>query len=222
MVTLANLLDGHQPEKASITIPNGPTVSYGEFGNEVERVAGLLAASGLKKGRAVSIVLGNGLDFMVIFLAVTRSGAIAAPLNAAYTVEEFKFFMEDADAQLVIVSKEADAALTAAADLSVPCAVAELDEKGHVTINKNGSELTESVDAVPPSPNDIALFLHTSGTTSRPKGVPLTHANLMASLGNIVSTYELTEEDTALVVMPLFHVHGLIGVSLSSLRSGGT
>ena len=92
LVTLANLLDDHQPEKASIIIPNGPTVSYGEFGNEVERVAGLLAASGLEKGRAVSIVLGNGLDFMVIFLAVTRSGAIAAPLNSAYTVEEFKFY----------------------------------------------------------------------------------------------------------------------------------
>ena len=222
MVTLANLLDGSQPEKTSIIIPDGPTVSYGEFGDEVERVAGLLVASGLKRGRAVSIVLGNSLDFMVIFLAVTRSGAIAAPLNAAYTVEEFKFYMEDADAQLVIVSKGAGAAVTAAADLSVPCAVAELDERGHVTITKDGSELTKGVDVTPPSPNDIALFLHTSGTTSRPKGVPLTHANLMASLGNIVSTYELSEEDTALVVMPLFHVHGLIGVSLSSLRSGGT
>ena len=89
LVTLANLLDGSQPEKTSIIIPDGPTVSYGEFGDEVERVAGLLAASGLERGRAVSIVLGNSLDFMVIFLAVTRSGAIAAPLNAAYTVEEF-------------------------------------------------------------------------------------------------------------------------------------
>src|SRR5262249_34894570 len=65
-------------------------------------------------------------------------------------------------------------------------------------------------------------FLHTSGTTSRPKGVPLTHRNLMASLANIVHTYRLGPEDTSLVVMPLFHVHGLLGATLSTLHSGGT
>ena len=72
------------------------------------------------------------------------------------------------------------------------------------------------------SEDDIALFLHTSGTTSRPKGVPLTHGNLMASLENIVNTYALNQDDLAMVVMPLFHVHGLIGVSLSAMKSGGS
>lgn len=62
----------------------------------------------------------------------------------------------------------------------------------------------------PPRCDDVALFLHTSGTTSRPKGVPLTHANLAASLVNIVETYELTPNDRSLLVMPLFHVHGLM------------
>src|SRR5207245_2423189 len=73
-----------------------------------------------------------------------------------------------------------------------------------------------------PRGDDVALFLHTSGTTSRPKGVPLTHANLMASIRNIVATYALTPEDGSLIVMPLFHVHGLIGATLSTLLSGGT
>src|SRR5687767_1936889 len=73
-----------------------------------------------------------------------------------------------------------------------------------------------------PRGEDVALFLHTSGTTSRPKGVPLTHANLMASIRNIAATYALTPEDTSLIVMPLFHVHGLIGATLSTLLTGGT
>jgi acyl-CoA synthetase (AMP-forming)/AMP-acid ligase II len=73
-----------------------------------------------------------------------------------------------------------------------------------------------------PGPDDVALFLHTSGTTSKPKGVPLTHANLTASVANIASAYRLTPDDRTLLVMPLFHVHGLIGASLSTLHSGGT
>src|SRR5262249_42951405 len=72
-----------------------------------------------------------------------------------------------------------------------------------------------------PQPTDAALFLHTSGTTSRPKGVPLTHGNLMKSIANIATTYQLTPQDRSLIVMPLFHVHGLIGATLSTLHTGG-
>ncbi|KAI8925416.1 hypothetical protein BC831DRAFT_435966 [Entophlyctis helioformis] len=72
------------------------------------------------------------------------------------------------------------------------------------------------------SADDIALFLHTSGTTGRPKGVPLSHRNLLASTANIVDTYQMQASDASYLVMPLFHVHGLIGVLLSTLRSGGT
>ena len=78
------------------------------------------------------------------------------------------------------------------------------------------------IDAPSPSDSDVALFLHTSGTTSRPKGVPLRHLNLMKSVDNIKNTYALTPDDTTLIVMPLFHVHGLIGACLSTLNSGGT
>src|SRR5204863_9210152 len=74
----------------------------------------------------------------------------------------------------------------------------------------------------PPRPDDTALFLHTSGTTSRPKGVPLTHGNLLASIRNISAHYQMSAADVGLVVMPLFHVHGLIGATLSPLSAGGT
>ena len=222
MKTLANLMDNHPAKKTSILIPKGPELTYQEYAESVERASDLLTGYGVKKGRAISIVLGNGLDFMITFLAATRAGAIAAPLNPAYTVDEFEFFMSDAEAQLVIVEANSDAAIKAASKLKIPIIEVQLDPTGRLELLSNGVELTKSTDSDLPSENDVALFLHTSGTTSRPKGVPLTHKNLMTSLSNITASYNLTTDDRAMVVMPLFHVHGLIGVSLSSLLSGGS
>ena len=215
-------MDNAPSNKTSVIIPGGPNINYQDFRDEVEKIAGLLAGYGVNKGATVSIVLENSLDFMVDFLAVTRAGAIAAPLNPAYTVDEFKFFMEDADAKLVIVSAGATAAIEAANSLSIPFLISSVNSDGKVALSHEDNNLSKSINPENPSPDDIALFLHTSGTTSRPKGVPLTHSNLMTSLNNIVKTYGLSENDTALVVMPLFHVHGLIGVALSSLNSAGT
>ena len=206
----------------AISVPGGAEVTYAEFGDEIERVAELLAGAGVQPGRAVSIVLPNSLEFMVVFLAVARAGAIAAPLNSAYTTDEFKFYMEDAEAQLAILPLGEHAAREAAAQLGVPTIEASLDDSGRTLLSKGGDTLTARRDAPAPSPDDVALFLHTSGTTSRPKGVPLTHGNLAASIKNISDTYRLTPDDIAMVVMPLFHVHGLIGVSLSTLSTGGS
>ena len=222
MTTLAHILDEHPDDQTSVVIPGGPSVSYSALRDEVERVAGILAASGVQRRRAVSIVLPNGLDFIVTFLAVARSGAVAAPLNPGYTVDEFNFFMEDADSQLAIFPPGDHPGREAAAELGIPAVSAALDDRGDVILSRDGVALTASRDVEGPSPEDVALFLHTSGTTSRPKGVPLTHANLIASLMNIGDTYELTPDDVAMVVMPLFHVHGLIGVALSTLKTGGS
>ncbi len=206
----------------AISVPEGPNVSYAEFGEEIERVAELLAGAGVQPGRAVSIVLPNSLEFMVVFLAVARAGAIAAPLNSAYTTDEFQFYMEDAEAQLAILPEGEHAGREAAVQLGIPTMEASLDDGGRTVLSRGGDVLTARRDAPAPSPDDVALFLHTSGTTSRPKGVPLTHGNLAASIKNIGDTYALTPDDIAMVVMPLFHVHGLIGVSLSTLSTGGS
>lgn len=221
MTSLANILDDHPSGKSSVLIPDGPATTYGELRDEVERIAETLATV-ISPGKAVSIVLPNGLEFLVAFLAVTRAGAIAAPLNSAYTLDEFKFFMEDADAQLVILPEGDHVGREAAGQLGIPTLDARLDSGGRVQLSRGGANLVDRKDAQEPSPDDVALFLHTSGTTSRPKGVPLTHANLLASLRNIGDTYALTPEDVAMVVMPLFHVHGLIGVALSTLNTGGS
>ncbi|MFW6174581.1 MAG: acyl--CoA ligase [Chloroflexota bacterium] len=220
MSTLAEVLKPDNPRANAVIIPDGPTLSYKDLSDEIERVAGLLAGIGLQRGRPVSIVLGNNLEFIVTFLAVTRAGAIAAPLNPAYAADEFRFYMEDTESQLAILPPGEHAGRTAAEQLNIPTLDAH-SAGPRVVLERGGAGLEKAVDAQPPKPEDVALFLHTSGTTSRPKGVPLTHANLMASLQNIKATYGLSPEDVAMVVMPLFHVHGLIGVALSTLNSGG-
>ena len=219
--TLSDVLMPASNDDVAVDIPGGPKVDYARLDEEVERVTGRLAAAGASPGTTVSIILPNGLEFVVVFLAVARCGAVAAPLNPAYTVDEFKFFMEDASSGLAILPAGDHPGREAAEQLGVPCVDAALDG-ARLELTGGGHALTASADPVPPSPDDPALFLHTSGTTSRPKGVPLTHANLMSSLANISNTYALTPDDTSLIVMPLFHVHGLLGATLSTLYSGGT
>tara|TARA_B100000519_G_scaffold74699_1_gene64187 strand:+ start:5109 stop:6605 length:1497 start_codon:yes stop_codon:yes gene_type:complete len=222
LLTLANITENSTQSDNAIIIPDGPTLSYEELNNEIERLASILTNIGLTKGTTASIVFENGLEFISIFLAISKTGATVAPLNPEYTIDEFKFYMNDTDSKFLILSSKSNASINAANQLSIQIINVSMGNSGTLSLYKDNVQLTKQKIIIPPEPDDIALFLHTSGTTSQPKGVPLTHLNLMTSLSNISSSYNLTNEDTALLVMPLFHVHGLIGVSLSTLFSGGT
>ncbi len=219
--TLTSLLPAEHRNRPAVAIPDGgPHVTYAELGDQIAAVTATLRRGGIQPGDPVAIVLGNGLEFLVAFLGTTGARAIAAPLNPAYKVEEYKFYMEDAGARAVIVPPGEHPARTAAAELNIPRWEASLDAHGRVCLGCPPST-AGSADVADPQPGNVALFLHTSGTTSRPKGVPLTHGNLMTSIRNIAQTYRLTAEDASLIVMPLFHVHGLLGATLSTLYCGG-
>ena len=223
--TLNSLLKPSSRSDIAVIAPDIGSWSYSELDTEIERLSDILAANGVQPGVPVSIVLINSYEFVAIFLAITRAGAIAAPLNPAYTADEFNFYMKDAGARVAILPNNPHPAREAATELDIKTIETNLDSSnGHlqVTLSSNGSELTSRVTPSSPSGSDIALLLHTSGTTSLPKGVPLRHLNLMKSVENIKNTYNLTPDDTSLIVMPLFHVHGLIGACLSTLNSGGT
>ncbi len=223
--TLNSLLNPNSRADTALIVPGSMSWSYSALADETLRLTELIAGAGVKSGNVVSIVLPNGPDFIVTFLAVTQAGAVAAPLNPAYTFEEFIFYMEDTDTQLVILPEGDHPGRAAAARLGISAIDARLTRTTggdpSIRLSRNGQELSARRDPMPPKAEGIALFLHTSGTTSRPKGVPLRHINLMRSVRNIVRTYELSPDDVSLVVMPLFHVHGLIGASLSTLASGG-
>lgn len=221
--TLAGLLSNSTPKKtAIIRSENQSSTTYEGFADQVAAMAASLRASGLEPGDPVAIVLPNGLEFLVVFLAVTRARLVAAPLNPAYKAEEFQFYLEDIGARVVIGPPQDHAVFTPARALGLRIWRVQADRGGMVSLDGEGvagpsKDLSDLARA-----EDTALFLHTSGTTSRPKGVPLSHGNLMASIRNIAVHFALSAADTGLLVMPLFHVHGLIGATLSTFFSGGS
>jgi acyl-CoA synthetase (AMP-forming)/AMP-acid ligase II len=221
--TLADLFAHADPNHPAVVLPeDGSATTYRSLAGQVESLAAVLRGGGLRPGDAVGIVLANGLEYLAAFLAVTRARLTAAPLNPAYKAEEFRFSLQDAGSRLVITVPGPHAAREAAGALGLPVWAAVWDEAGRVRFEGEGVPAGPGPAPEAPRPDDRALFLHTSGTTSRPKGVPLTHGNLMASLRNIAGHYRLTPEDASLIVMPLFHVHGLLGATLSTFLSGGT
>jgi len=237
----------HSKESIAIKIPNEDkkqpglkdTITYGQLHDLVEDTAtGLVETAGIETGDVISIVLPNCVEFVLSFLAVPWARAVSAPLNPNYTEKEYKFYMEDNKSKCVLIPKEGlPAAEMAAKELGISVYFVRwksnksCGDGGSVQVSlKNGEETVTDVDCpetkrvkmvFAPCPNDVALFLHTSGTTARPKGVPLSHANLLASMNNISQTYSLTPRDTVLLIMPLFHVHGLMSGLLSTLATGG-
>src|SRR6202046_188415 len=207
--------DGH----TAIVVPElGLHVSYDSLRQQVIEMANSLASLGIRRGDAVAIALPNGLPAIVSFLAASIAG-IAAPLNPAYPYEEFHFFLGDTNARILLCPPVgAEFVRTAAADRKIPVLSVEMSETGAVRL----CGAPTGVPATEPTADDIALVLHTSGSTGRPKRVPLRHFNLAVSSANIANTYALSGEDVSLCIMPLFHIHGLIGSTMATLLSGGT
>ena len=217
--TLLELIEAAPAERTAILLPEtGIRVSYRQLREQVGRMADTLASLGIQKGDRVATCLTNGLPTVVSFLAASIAGT-AAPLNPGYREDEVAFYLEDTAAKVLLCPADGvPAARKAAEAKGVPVYSLEMDETGFVRIA--GAPCDKRAE--PPSPDDIALVLHTSGSTGRPKRVPILHRNITASTRNIVDYYSLSPEDVSLCVMPLFHVHGLVASTLSTLLSGGT
>jgi acyl-CoA synthetase (AMP-forming)/AMP-acid ligase II len=205
--------------QGAIGIPElGIVVTYDSLRQQVRNMADALASAGIGRGDRVAIALPNGLPAIVSFLAASIAGT-AAPLNPAYPYEEFHFFLGDTDARVLLCpAVGAEFVRTAAADRKIPVFSVEMNDKGQVHL----VDAPTGASASQPTPEDIALVLHTSGSTGRPKRVPLRHFQLAVSAANIANTYALSQEDVSLCIMPLFHIHGLIGSTMATLLTGGT
>jgi acyl-CoA synthetase (AMP-forming)/AMP-acid ligase II len=217
---LLDLLESGAPEQPALVVPGGLRLTYRELRREVELAAGRLGGFGVRSGDRVASVFPNSAEGVVLFLAAAAVGS-AAPLNPAYKEEEFRFYLQDIGARALLVPPKGAEAALAAASGEIIVVEASFDVEGHLEMESGATE-EESGDLPARDGDEVALVLHTSGTTSRPKLVPLRHRNLVASTRNIVSTYGLGPVDVALCVMPLFHVHGLVASALSTLASGGT
>ena len=216
--TLNALLDGGAGQATAIAVPNGAQLTYSALREQVERTADSLAGLGLGRGDTIAFVLSNSIETIVLFIAAATVGT-AAPLNPAYKEEEFRFYLEDTGARALVVRPGESEAARKGLPSSAKLIEAAIDERGAITVSGDGHATR---NASQPAPDDVALVLHTSGTTSRPKQVPLRQRNLHYSALNIARTYSLRPDDVALCAMPLFHIHGLMASTMATLSAGGT
>jgi len=213
------LKDGRDADPA-IVVPGGVELTYRILREQVARSADELAQLGLGRGDPIALVLPNSAESIVLFLAAATVGT-AAPLNSAYKEEEFRYYMEDIGARALVVPPGQGEAARRALPAGATLVEASFDPSGRLVL-ESGAPRSAGRQAAGPSGDDTALVLHTSGTTSRPKLVPLRQRNLAFSAENIARTYRLSPEDVALCVMPLFHIHGLMASTMATFSSGGT
>ncbi len=221
--TMHALLAAGEAQSRAIGTPERPWLTHSGLRDLAGRTLAALNAVGIGRGDRVAIVLPNGPEMATAFLAIA-CGATTAPLNPAYRAEEFEFYLSDLHAKAVVVARGVDGPVrTVAAALSIPLIELSPGETaGAFTLDT--SALPAAAPAKPglAEPDDIALVLHTSGTTSRPKIVPLSHRNVTASAYHIRETLKLEPADMCLNIMPLFHIHGLIAAVLCSVAAGAS
>lgn len=221
---IQELLAAGQDDDIAFAASASPSLSYRDLRALVARTVAELNRNGIARNDRVALVLPNGAEMATAFIAVA-AGATAAPLNPGYRGDEFEFYLSDLNARALLVERGSNSpALEVAARLGIP--VIEIQ---HTATDAAGMFSLAAIKPGTPAAtagyaaaDDIALVLHTSGTTSRPKIVPLTQSNICASAGHIRDTLKLTSADRGLSIMPLFHIHGLIGSVLSSLAAGGS
>jgi oxalate---CoA ligase len=206
------------PKAVAIEGLGGGPLTYAGLCRQLTALELDLRGFGIGHGDRVALVLDDGPELAVAFLAIA-SAASCAPLNPAYREQELDFYLADLSASAVIVrTGRAPAARAAAERLGLVVLELELATDGTCTLRGTGNAAVHGEH----QSEDAALLLHTSGTTARPKLVPLTETNLCASATAVATSLELTAEDRGLAVMPLFHIHGLVASVLAPLTSGST
>ena len=225
--TIETMLRTGADDRAALRAPGRAPLSHGALRILVAETIRSLNAAGAGRNDRVAIVLGNGPEMAACFLACA-AGTTSAPLNPAYRAEEFEFYLTDLNARLLIVERGSASPAVAVADkLGVRIVDLVVDDgapAGSFRLEPRASSehARPAANGGFAAPTDIAMVLHTSGTTSRPKIVPLSVANLCASARNIRTSLALSADDIGLNIMPLFHIHGLIAGVLAPISAGST
>ena len=220
--TISSVLSTHLSDTKAIGASNREWLTYGGLRELTKSVHTTLRENGIAKKDRIAIVLSNGPAMASAFVTIAQS-AITAPLNPSYREDEFAFYMDDLKAKAIVVNKDYDGAAVSAAE-RLKIKIIRLVESEKIAglfsldVKKDGDIVEE--EAV--NENDIALILHTSGTTSKPKIVPLLQSNIVASASNIAKSLSLSSSDRCMNVMPLFHIHGLIAAVSASLSVGAS
>jgi acyl-CoA synthetase (AMP-forming)/AMP-acid ligase II len=218
--TLIDLLQAADPAAAALSAPGRMPLTHGALRGLISETLGWLNARGIGRNDRVAIVLPNGPEMAACFIACA-SGVTSAPLNPAYRADEFEFYLSDLNARALIVEQGSTSpAVAVAQKLGVALIWLQPGEAAGAFSLQADLPLQASAAAGTAAASDVSMLLHTSGTTSRPKIVPLSQRNLVASACHIRDTLQFKASDCGLNIMPLFHIHGLIAGVLAPLAAG--
>src|ERR1700687_3055284 len=199
---------GRSPHAVAIDVPGQDSVSYADLTKRIDSAIAHYRALGLAEADRVALISPPSVQTVVALLALSRIVTVV-PLNPAYTSAELRSYLEAARADALVVADDS-AVEDHLAELSLP-----------IVRPATAGALRAEFPRRTPAERAPALLFQTSGTTARPKNVPPSHRNVLAGVANVIQAVGLTAADSCLVMMPIHHVHGLIGCALATLLSGG-
>lgn len=211
-----------QPDKVAIQFVDGSPVTYGALEQTVNRTAAYLLSLGIARGDRVAAQLPKCLPFIYFHLAAMRIGAIFLPLNPAYPTAELRYFLADSEARLLIADRRKQHQIR-----TIQAELPSLEQLVFISPSESWESNVSSFSPkakspLPTDPDQTAMMLYTSGTTSRPKGALITHGNLTANIRALHEAWGWRQDDVLLHVLPIFHVHGLVVALHGALRAGAS
>ena len=225
MKTIKEIVSFYNDDEVYITTERNTSFTFADLKKQVNWTKNFFVEQNISKQDTVAIIIDNGPEMATSFLSVA-SNCCAAPLNPSYTLSEFNYYLEDLRPKALIIEDNSNSQVI---NLAINKGIIIFNlvvhnnvRSGHFTLrlkNDNNNFIKKSNTQIP---EDTALILHTSGTTSKPKMVPLTNLNLCTSAKNIVKTLNLSRSDKCINIMPLFHIHGIVCLLLVPLFSGST
>lgn len=209
---------------ALIEGPTGRVITYAQLADKIHRAAAGLSGRGFKKGEVFGILSPNIPEYAIAFHGIALAGGIVTPINPLYTSKEIAHQLKDAGARLLVtVPTCLDKAREAAGDAGIEELFVFGQSTAGATPFDSLLEGKADLEQVPISPReDLAVLPYSSGTTGLPKGVMLTHRNLVANIRQMEGLDFFLENDVLICVLPLFHIYGLMVVLNMGLYTGAT
>lgn len=203
-----------------LTTELGISYTYGDAEFYSAQIANYLIKLGLRNGDRVSVQVEKSPEALWLYLGTIRAGLVFHPLNPAYTDEELRFFLRDALPALVVCDSRREEIFLELCRSLGSMNVRTLDADGSGTLMQGAQQCSHEFTTVQTSPTDLAALVYSSGTTGRPKGIMLSHGNLVENVSVLVECWGFGRDDCLLHALPIFHVHGLFVAIGCVLMSG--
>lgn len=208
------------PRAALLHTAHGGSYTYTDARRESARLANYLVSLGAAPGDRVTVQVDKSPQVLWLYLACLRAGLVYHPLNTAYQASELEYFLGDAQPRIIVCrGRDEDMFQRLAGPAGVE-RVLTLEADGSGSLSARARDLPDSFTTVPRAADDMAALLYSSGTTGRPKGIMLSHANLASNGKTLVELWGFTPRDVLLHALPVFHVHGLFVATHCVLLSG--